>query len=362
MTYTEIIRYLFPILLIGFTFYKAKFYLSNTFNENAYSLTQSKAIQGFAALAIMFHHLAQHTCAPWLMYPRIQGLEPFLNIGYLMVGVFFFASGFGLYKSVKTKENYLKDFFKKRFAPLLYFYVVTNILILILTKHYSTYTWFVYAIAISYIGFYLGFRFVRNEYIAIVCAAVVSMVYVYVVDFVLKFDTYWFNSSLVFIAGIIFAKYAGSLVKIVKRCYWGVMGLTTVAFILTFIKSIKMDEYLSTSSAYYDPVAKLQTALMQSLTALLFVLTVIMLNLKVEFRNNLLNKMGSITLGFYLIHPFFCDLFCFDTQFPKLRRILYIKNIPLYTLAVFTSSLIVTLLLYKLYGLLKRWFSSFSRK
>lgn len=355
MTYIKFITYLFPVLLLAFTFARAKVYRPHTFNENAYSLTQSKAIQGFAALAIMFHHLAQHTCAPWLSYPKVKGLEPFLNIGYLMVGIFFFASGFGLYKSVKSKEDYMKHFFKKRFLPLIYFYLVTNVIIFALTKHISTYTWFVYAISISYIGFFLAFRFIRNDYISIIITAFVSIAYIYVVDFVKGFETYWFNSSLVFIFGIIFAKYEKSIINFMKKWYLVVFVLLVVAFVFAFRQSIKMNDYLgSTEATYNNPVLKLKTAMMQSLTALIFTLAIITLNLKVEFRNGLLNKMGGLTLGFYLIHPLFCDLFCWDTIYPKLRRYLYIKNIPLYVGAVFITSIIATIILYKIYDLITK--------
>ena len=357
MSYVQIIRYLFPILLIGFTFYKAKFYGSNSFNENAYSLNQSKAIQGFAALAIMFHHMAQHTCAPWLMGPRIEGLEPFLNIGYLMVGIFFFASGFGLYKSAKSKADYFKHFFAKRFLPLIYFYAITNVLTLILLKKLSPYTWFVYAIAVAYIGFFLAFRFIKNDHIAVICTALVSLGYVYVVDFVIGYETYWFNSSLVFVSGIVFAMYEKKIMAFTKKCYWIILILLTAGVIFSFVQAIKMDEILSSSfESYNDPALKLKTALVQTLAALICVLWVIAINLKVEFRNGLLNKMGNITLGFYLIHPFFCDLFCWDTLFPKYKDYLYIKNIPLYTVAVFVASMVVTIICYKLFDLLKKFF------
>lgn len=358
MTQVKIITYLFPILLIGFTFANAKLYKPYTFNKNAYSLSQSKAIQGFAALAIMLHHLAQHTCAPWLQYPRTLGLEPFLNIGYLMVGIFFFASGFGLYKSIKTKEDYMKHFFAKRFLPLLYFYIATNLIIFLVTKHLSTYTWFVYAISISYIGFFLAFRFIKNDYIAIIVTSIVSFAYIYVTDFILGYETYWFNSSLLFIFGILFSKYEKTLMELVKKYFWIALITFIVVFVFGFKQSIQMNDFLTSSDeAYFDPIVKLKTALMQSITALFFTLAIIVLNLKVEFRNILLNKMGNITLGFYLIHPLFCDIFCWVTPFPKWRKFLYIKSIPLYTLAVLITSLIATILLYSLFNLLKKLFN-----
>lgn len=355
MAYLIFLRWFFPLLLVGFALIKAKFYKPHTFNESAYSLSQSKAMQGLAALVIMFHHLAQHTCAPWLLFGRSAGLEPFLNVGYLMVCVFFFASGFGLYKSVKSKEDYMKHFFIKRFLPLIYFYVITNIIFLLVEKQISSYAWFMYAIAASYLGFFLAFRFIRNDNVAIIITAVFSIGYVYVTDFVIGYETYWFNSSLVFIAGILFAKFERPVMEFFKKFFWVVLVVLIVALVFGFNTSLQMDGFLGSSEATYNnPYLKLITALMQSLTGLILSLLLIVINLKIEYRNSLLGKMGSVTLGFYLIHPLFCDIFSWNTPFPDLRKTLYVKNIPLYVLVVFVTSIIATIILYWLYGLLNK--------
>lgn len=166
----------------------------------------------------------------------------------------------------------------------------------------------------------LGISIYKNDHIAIIFTAIVSIAYVYVVDFIIGFETFWFNSSLVFVIGIIFAKYEKTLMELFKKYYWVVLILLVVAFVFAFRKSIKMNDYLGTSEATYNnPVLKLKTALMQSLTALLFSLAIIVLNLKVELRNGLLGKMGGMTLGFYLIHPLFCDLLL-GYFFPKVQK------------------------------------------
>ena len=96
----------YPALAIVL-FWGAKVYGRKQWNEGFLSLSQTKALQGFFALLIMFHHLGQKTCASWLPpNVRIPGLEVFVPIGYFFVGIFLFCSGYGLYKSYKTKENY----------------------------------------------------------------------------------------------------------------------------------------------------------------------------------------------------------------------------------------------------------------
>ena len=48
----------------------------------------------------------------------MHGLDFFLQLGYLFVSVFFFCSGLGLYKSFRTKPDYLKGFFRRRVLPI----------------------------------------------------------------------------------------------------------------------------------------------------------------------------------------------------------------------------------------------------
>ena len=100
--------YLFYFLLAGLIFFGAQYAGRRQWNEAYTSLGQSKVLQGVTALGIALHHLAQKTCAPWNPQQyAVHGLDPFLQLGYLFVGVFLFCSGLGLYKSFKTKPDYL---------------------------------------------------------------------------------------------------------------------------------------------------------------------------------------------------------------------------------------------------------------
>ena len=101
-------------------------------NEEAFSLKQMKALQGFFAICIMLHHIGQKTCAGWLQ-PKyiIPGLELFVPFGYYFVGFFLFCSGYGLCKSYQTKPDYLKGFGSKRILPIVLSYYVTGLIFLL---------------------------------------------------------------------------------------------------------------------------------------------------------------------------------------------------------------------------------------
>ena len=97
----------YPILL-AVLFVGCKVAKKKEWNEEALSLNQMKAWQGFAALMIMFHHIGQKWSASWIDKKYyVPGLEFFVPIGYVLVSFFIFSSGYGLYKSVHTKKDYL---------------------------------------------------------------------------------------------------------------------------------------------------------------------------------------------------------------------------------------------------------------
>ena len=122
---SKLVYLTYPAVLI-ILFAGSKWYKKGEWNEEFMSLEQTKYIQGFLAICIMLHHIGQETCAPWQNYKLLPGLEFFVPIGYLMVSMFFMFSGFGLYKSFSSKDNYLVGFFKKRMLPLILAFLFSN--------------------------------------------------------------------------------------------------------------------------------------------------------------------------------------------------------------------------------------------
>ena len=121
--------YLFYFLLSALIFFGAEYAGSGRWNEEYTSLRQTKILQGIAALGIALHHMAQKTCAPW--HPQrymVHGLDPFIPMGYMLVAVFMFCSGLGLYKSFRTKPDYLKGFFRRRILPVIIAFYLSEII------------------------------------------------------------------------------------------------------------------------------------------------------------------------------------------------------------------------------------------
>ena len=159
-----------------------------------------------AIISIVLHHLS-------LQYEGIVILKPFKYVGFLMVGVFFFLSGFGLYVSMKTKENYLKKIPKKIMGLIIPFLVAwvfyfifykitgTEIKNLFLVVKYS---WYIYELILFYILFYVCFKHF-NENIACIILLISILVILFFTYYIGLVET-WYKSSMPFIIGIVIAK------------------------------------------------------------------------------------------------------------------------------------------------------------
>ena len=142
------------------------------FNEDAFSLDAMTCLKGVMALFVVFHHLSQKK-----LFQETGTISLFEQIGFLFVGIFFFTSGYGLYKSFVTRPNYLNGFLKRRVLPILIsYYVMIAVYAVYHIISGSTFTpvewifklsglilinsqgWFVPVIILMYLTFYFVFK------------------------------------------------------------------------------------------------------------------------------------------------------------------------------------------------------------
>lgn len=300
--------------------------------EEPLSLDTSKAIQGFAAVAIILHHLSQSL-------KQDAGPFEFLSeCGVLFVGIFFFFSGYGLYTSLKTKKDYLKGFLKKRLVTILipfYMciavfttascicgakYTVTELLaILSGWSLINAHMWYIVEIAILYLAFYIIFKLIKNRTAATVAMSIFVLVMMtgslllchgknMASDFWFMGE-WWYNASLLFIVGIIVSKHQESLRKIARKGYVVLLPLFAVLIgVFGWITSRFLTKYSYWSEIPgKDPryLDKLRCLSVQVPFILCFVLFVLLVMMKVRFGNPVLKFLGAISLELYLIHNLF---------------------------------------------------------
>ena len=194
----------YPLLAI-LLFWGAKLAKRGEFFDDYTSLKTAKCIQGFAAVGVIIHHLAQR----FSNFAAIQmPLTVFNDMGFYLVSIFFFFSGLGLIKSLLEKEDYLDGFLWKRLITLLVpFYLInlTYILANILIGH-QPYPlghflsdllgvtlvtgdgWYPVTATLLYIEFYFLFKPVKTKWIGF--TALVVFVFSYLVFLVTGFTWY----------------------------------------------------------------------------------------------------------------------------------------------------------------------------
>ncbi len=372
----------YPLVLLLLLWGSKWFFGRNKWNEDFFSLDQSKMWQGFFAVCILLHHTGQKTCAPWMPNKKfiVPGLEFFVPIGYFFVAFFLVCSGYGLYVSYKRKPDYLKGFLRKRVLPLIltfyaveWMYLATRLLMgqkldTIQIIYYFTgiqlanpNSWFVLALPIFYVMFWLCFRFIKKENAALTGVFVLVLAYVMFGCTLNHLDKdmwlcgeWWYNTAIFFPLGLLFGKHKDAIVRGVKDCYLPIMALTVLFGVIAYFGG----ELVLNKLGYYcewvkEPTERFlfrfMSVMSQTGAALMFVNFFVMLGLKVKIGNGVLRFMSAITLEFYLVHGLFVELFgCDFMEIKGIQSLCYIKNVFLYVIVVAACSLVVTLLLRKI--------------
>ncbi|MBQ6271678.1 MAG: acyltransferase [Clostridiales bacterium] len=327
----------FPIWLIAcgmmlLLFLGAKVSKRHEWQEEPLSLSTSKGIQGFAAVAIILHHLSQE------LVDKAGPLEFLSGCGVLFVGIFFFFSGYGLYTSLKNKENYLKGFLKKRYVAILVpFYMCILVFTLALcacgTKLkgweilrvlsgwtlINTHMWYIVEIAILYLVFFILYRLIKNRTAATILMTVFVLAMIggslwlcHGKDFSCRYwfmGEWWYNASFLFIVGILVSKHAEILTKFARKAYVVLLPLFAG---LTWFLGVKTNDALNKYS-YWSEIPgetraigdKLRCLSVQLPWIMCFVIFLLLVMMKVRFGNPILKFLGSVSLELYLLHNLF---------------------------------------------------------
>ena len=209
------------IILISILIFVIGSKIANTgeFYEDSFNVKQTNALKGLCAIYVIFHHLCTYFAD---VYPSFLFFE---CVGFLMVGMFFFISGYGLIYGVKNKGDYLKGFFTKRLLTILVPYYIINLFYIyskrfvgILDKKYillsifGYHLWYVMAIIIMYIGFWMCFKIFGNKK-GTIAMSIYTIVYIIVLYSLNKFGgitdfgLWWYNSILCFVLGMWYCNY-----------------------------------------------------------------------------------------------------------------------------------------------------------
>lgn len=298
------------------------------------SQSMTKSEKGIAAMLIVLHHLAQH----------INIIGPFLimrYIGFILVAVFFFISGYGLMYGVHHKRNYLDSFLTRRILPILVPYWIINTVdifyYLIQGKQFTlieyilsyigfdiiTGTWFVTTILLLYIFFWISFQLTQKGYIVLG----IFIIGYCVICFLLNLHSSYTASVAVFLLGVLWHKVNHFFILWIQKKYIIKVLFCFMLFGIAFFGRLVL------SVRGLDNVL-LQTVL-RNLVSIFFIILLLVVTQKVQFKGFIFNWLGNISYELYMTH------FILLTMLDGI-------NSNIYLLSVLCGSLMLSTCLWKL--------------
>ena len=345
------------VIFWGFRFAGFK----DNFNEDFSSLKITRSLRGLCALCILVHHFSIQ-----LPFRYAGEFKLFYGMGIFFVSVFFFYSGYGLLKSIDTKQGYLENFLKTRILKSLVvpFYVNSVIYgIFYAAMGYSLpfykwiggfmglflfneYAWYPIVLVILYLLFYVLFYNLRHRDDAFFFIFLVIFVLASVFcisghyPFVKKvlgwnycvnewtgekwWDTskqlwfcgeWWVNTLIAFPAGMIFEDNEKKIVEWLKRFYWlKLLAVISLFVLMNFIANETMNfhnywsELETGENLVYD---RFICFTVQQPLVLLFMLMVIQIMMKFESINPVTQFFGHFSLEVYLMNLMVIRFFSF---------------------------------------------------
>lgn len=292
---------LFPLLLLALFLPGIKpLRKKGEMNENYLSLQTGNVLKGLFAVVVVFHHLSQETTGGLL-------LPQFGYVGYLAVSVFFFLSGYGLQKSNMASVHYKDRFLQKRLPKILLPYLAMTLLywlyIAVGGTVYSvasvlraigkgdpivSYSWYVICICYFYVAFWL-FMLICGKWpgLMVLCTGIWCAAYAIICK-QLNYGSWWFNSSHLLVLGVFWAAFEPQILCFVKKHYSLLLPLAVLISLITFAASAENMINLPLVMA----------------SAVAFVLSVLLLLLKIDLRSCIFSFLGKISLEIYLLHGF----------------------------------------------------------
>lgn len=258
-------------------------------------------IKGIAACLVILAHLI-------MTLKTERTIGPCLNIfqvtGVIGVFLFFFVSGYGLYKGYGEKKAGL-SFWKKRlfnmYLPCVLIQFIFCLIRMFLQKQFSIrqmlfeslfYGWFIDVIMIQYMVFFISWILAKGRQNVLIMLTYLLSGIVCLFFYIQGFDARWYNNLWLFPIGMTAAWQEQKLIHSIER-KWGLY--ITLSFILfAALGGVRTHAYWFGNPAGTD-VIKAASGICLSI----FICAVFF---KIQFGSDVMKYIGKRSLFFYIVH------------------------------------------------------------
>lgn len=274
-----------------------------TNNKNYLSKENTSCIKGIFILIVFYSHL--YTYMPLQMNKDFLMYKFVIYLGQLMVTLFLFYSGYGVYESIKKKkEKYINEIPKKRLLKTLInfdiavltfvivnyalnvkFNLKTILLSLIGWGTVGNSNWYIFAILGLYLITYISFKiFDTSNKKAITCLWILTLIFMLFIHVKRNGLEYCYNTLLCYPLGITYSFLKNKIEKIVfdNKKYLYILLICIISY-LTFREAIKYN-YIN----YY-------------FMTITFTLIVVLATIKININNVILKWFGDNLFWIYIL-------------------------------------------------------------
>lgn len=283
------------LMLIG-----SKIFIKD-FNPNYLSKETTSSIKGIFILIVFYSHLVSYTI--------VQKSKDFLmlrlrnSLGQLMVTMFLFYSGYGVYESIKkNKTKYIKSIPTKRVLITLFHFIIAvalyeivnpfigrslplknNILSFIGWESVGNSNWYIFGILFMYIITYFSFMFFDKDNKKAILSTWISVI-VFCMFMALYKDDYWFNTLLCYPLGITYSFYKDKIEKVMldnKKYYIGLIAC--------FISFVVFYKYRKINWIFFQ------------FLSMIFSILLVFITMKFNINNKVLKWLGDNLFWMYIL-------------------------------------------------------------
>ena len=284
ITFESVLTICFIILIL--------FSLKRNVNEEFFSKKHTQYLRGIFAAFIMIFHISKEND---ILFPFLE----YLSI--VVVGAFFFLSGYGLFKSYLGSNNFRETFIKRRIVKIVIPYIIATLIYWLyhslIGNHYTVldiiksiisfgpivmYSWFIVSLIVQYTMFYIIIALCKNTKRVLMVVVILMLVrIVLLMSGVSYVDV--LNEMTCF--GILFANYDVRIMRFVKNKR---MLIFLLSLALTLLMSIDLLSFREV------PV------LFNVIEKVLFIFMIIIFSTYYTFENAFIGLLGKISFELYM--------------------------------------------------------------
>lgn len=289
----------FFILLLVVIFFSIKFY-KRGFNVNFLDYSQTLCVNGIFVILVFLRHSTDY-CN---FSQSSSNLFNFVNYGLLqlIVTTFLFYSGYGIYESIKNKDDYINKNLLKRIKKLYFNFLISVISFLIMNMllgiKYNIKTillslfawesignsnWYIFAIISMYFFTYICFKIFKKNLHAIL--GVTFLINLYTIILSLFKYSYWYDTVICFSLGLFVSYYKERIFNFFTKNNFIYLTslIITVLYFYTFYKLHSLN------------------TIFHELWALSFTILIMLVSLKLKVYSKTLLFLGKYTFWIYIL-------------------------------------------------------------